>query len=179
MEARDSLQDVGRGIAQLHMRLGKSIEAVERNAATAAAVPVAAAASTSDNRWRDALLDLVDALDTALERRSTVVRPKRSLWPWRRAFIDPSADAWRGLALAAARAHEALAAQGITPMAEVGAFDATQQRAIDTVAALPDEEIDVVVHTHRRGWLRQRGGAREVLRAAHVTVRTRATENQR
>lgn len=169
MEARDSLQDVGRGIAQLHMRLGKLIETVERSATTAAPAP----AATGDNRWRDALLDLVDALDTALERRRAAAQPARSRWFWRRPSVDPSRDVWQGLALAAARAHEALAAQGITPMAEVGAFDATQQRAIDTVAALPGEEVDVIVRTHRRGWLRQRGGAREVLRTAHVTVRTR------
>jgi len=172
MEARDSLQDVGRGIAQLHMRLGKLIESVERGAAVA---PVATAAP-ADNRWRDVLLDLVDALDTALERRHPAPLPGRSRWFRARPAPDPSADVWQGLALAAARAHEALAAQGITPMAEDGTFDANQQRAIDTVAALPGEEADVVVHTHRRGWLRQRGGAREVLRAAHVTVRTRTTE---
>jgi hypothetical protein len=183
MEARDSMQDVGRGIAQLHMRLGKLIELVERNAAAPSAPPTAAPAA--DNRWRDALLDLVDALDAALERRRAVQAPAKSRWThWRhwghwfgtRPPQDPLADVWQGVALAAARTHEMLAAQGITPMAEMGPFDAREQRAIDTVPALPGEESDVVVQTHRRGWLRQRGGAREVLRAAHVTVRTRAAE---
>lgn len=183
MEARDSMQDVGRGIAQLHMRLGKLIELVERGAAApsvASAPPTVAPAA--DNRWRDALLDLVDALDAALERRRVAQAPAPERWGrWGRWFgtrspQDPLADVWQGVALAAARTHELLAAQGIAPMAELGAFDATLQRAIDTVAALPGEEVDVVVRTHRRGWLRQRGGAREVLRAAHVTVRTRTSE---
>jgi len=172
MDARDSLQDVGRGIAQLHMKLGKLLETVERSAAAPSAAPTPAA----DNRWRDALLDLVDGLDMALARHRSAVQPARSSWFRRRPRPEPLADVWQGLALAAARAHETLAAQGITPMAEVGAFDATLQRAIDTVPALPGEEADVVVCTHRRGWLRQRGGAREVLRPAHVTVRTHATE---
>lgn len=181
MDERDALQDVGRGIAQLHLRLGKLSESVERIGA--APNPT----SGGGPRALEALLDLVDALDEALaaaqERRAAAPggAPKPRLLA--RLFgAVPAApadeDLWRGLALAAARAHEVLTAEGVAPIPTTGAFDPAVQRAVEREAlpangddASAIRDADVVVRTHRRGWVLQRGGSRQVLRTALVTVR--------
>jgi len=188
MEARDGLQDLGRGIAQIHMRVGRLIELVEQRETG----PAPRAAPADSGRSRDALLDLLDALDAALARRA-IVEPAATTPAVQGSFLRrllgapaapvaaPAADEdlWRGLALASARAHEALAAEGFAPIPESGPYDATCQRVVESIPARPGEAIDVVVRTHRRGWARLRNGAREVVRVAHVSVRTEAPTGTR
>jgi molecular chaperone GrpE (heat shock protein) len=103
----------------------------------------------SDPALLHAHLDLLDAVGDAV----------RALGP------HAAAD---GLALATARAEDALARAGLTPIApDLGErFDPETMRAVGDV---PPADAHVVARTHRRGWARA-GDAPLTLRPAWVTV---------
>ena len=153
--SEDPLRELGRGVAQLHLKLSRIQERLDT--APAPARPDAHAAEL------DTLLDLVDAVESALERRP----PARA---WFRRSGAASDDLWRGLAVAVAEARERLQRAGIEPTPVEGSFDPALHRAIEIVPARAGSAEGTLATTHRRGWLRRRGAEHDVLRTAQVSV---------
>jgi len=153
MRSDDPLQELGRGVSQLHLKLSRIQERLD-----ALRPPAPAPAGELD-----ALLDLVDAVEGALERRPA----SRRGW-FRR---SPSADdLWRGLAIAAAQVRERLRSSGIEPAPVEGAFDPRLHHVVEVVPVQADRAAGALAATHRRGWLRRRGAEVDVLRTAQVSV---------
>ena len=153
MPSDDPLQELGRGVSQLHLKLSRIQERLD-------ALRVAAAPQDGE---LDALLDLVDAVESALERR-----PRGARGWFRRA--PSSDDLWRGLAIAAAEARERLRRSGIEPAPVEGPFDPRLHRVVEVVPVRADRAAGALAATHRRGWLRRRGAELDVLRTAQVSV---------
>jgi molecular chaperone GrpE (heat shock protein) len=153
----DTLQDLGRGIARLHMKLSRIQEQLE--AAPAGSLPA------SSDAELDTLFDLLEAVESALERRA----PERR-WFGRFRRSRKGEDLWRGLAVAVAEARERLQRAGIEPAPVEGPFDPALHRAIEVVPASAEHAEGTLAATHRRGWLRRKGRERVVLREAHVSV---------
>jgi molecular chaperone GrpE (heat shock protein) len=154
----DLLQDLGRGIARLHLKLSRIQELLE-------AAPAAAPAASSGAEL-EALFDLIEAIESALARRQS----ERSERRWFRRPSKTGDDLWRGLAIAVAEARERLQRAGIEPTPVDGPFDPTLHRAIEVVPASAERAEGTLAATHRRGWLRRQGRERVVLREAHVSV---------
>jgi molecular chaperone GrpE (heat shock protein) len=150
MSADDALRELGRGIARLHLKLAGIQERL------------AAAPTPPREAEFDALFDLIEAVESAIER----LAPRRGRF-WRR---DPDGALWRGLAVAAAEAREHLQRAGIEQAPLEGRFDPLLHRAIEVVPASPTRAEGTLAATHRRGWLRRQGSERVVLRTAQVSV---------
>jgi molecular chaperone GrpE (heat shock protein) len=156
MPSDDMHRELGRSMAQVHLKLSRILDRVE-------AIPSPAEGAPAE---LDALLDLIDAVDAALERRPRA----RNGRGWFRRPESGSADVWRGLAVAVAQARERLLRAGIEPAPVDGPFDPTLHQAIEVVPAGPTGVEGTLAATHRRGWLKRRGSERAVLRTAHVSV---------
>ena len=155
MPSDDPLHELGRSVAQLHIKLSRIQERLDT-------APVPAPSGSPDGEL-DTLLDLVDAIESALERRVQA----RGWFRRPRASAD---DLWCGLAVAVAQARERLQRSGIEPAPVEGPFDPALHRAIEVVPVRAGRAEGTLAATHRRGWLRRRGAEREVLRTAQVSV---------
>lgn len=155
MPPDDPLQELGRGVSRLHLKL---TQIQERLDAPQPAPPVAQADGELDT-----LFDLIEAIESALEHRA----PRRRWFRWRDEAAD---DLWRGLAVAAAAARERLQRAGIEQSPVSGAFDPLLHRAVEVVPVAAGRSEGTLAATHRRGWLRRRGTERVVLRTAQVSV---------
>jgi len=149
-----TLHDIGRGVARLHLKLSQLQERLDS---------VAPAAPATEEPGLDVLLDLIDAVESALERRAG----ERGWFRRKRSAND---DVWRGLAIAVAEAREQLGRAGIEPAPVDGPFDPALHRAVDVVPVRAGEAEGSLAVTHRRGWLRKRGNEHVVLRTAQVSV---------
>lgn len=163
MAADDPLRELGRAVAQVHLKLARIEEKLD-------AAPSPARSATHDADL-DTLLDLVDAVESALERRPARQGARRGSRGWfRRAGSAEGDDLWRGLAVAVSEVRERLQRAGIEPAPLEGAFDPRLHRAIEIVPVRAGGIAGTLAATHRRGWLRRRGAEREVLRTAQVSV---------
>lgn len=151
-----AVQELGRGIARLHLKLSRIQERLD-----SASVPAPEPASAEAEL--DALFDLVEAVEAAIHRR-------RPVHGWLRPLRGKDEDLWRGLAVAAAEARERLRRAGIEPVPVEGPFDPLLHRAIEVVPVSGTRGEGTLAATHRLGWLRCRGGERVVLRTAQVSV---------
>lgn len=154
MPPDDPLQELGRSVAQLHLKLSRLQERLDTRAAPA---------PSSQPTELDALFDLIDAVESALERRPRARK-------WFRREGAPADDLWRGLAVAVAEARERLQRAGIEPTPVEGPFDPLLHRAIEVVPTRAGRGEGTLAETHRRGWLRRKGVERDVLRTAQVSV---------
>ena len=160
MPSDDTRQDLGRGIARLHLKLSRIQEQLD---AAAGRCPPAPGSPDSGSAELDALFDLIEAVESALERRV----PGRR---WFRRSRESGDDLWRGLAVAVAEARERLLRSGIEPAPVEGPFDPALHRAIEVVPASAEHAQGTLATTYRRGWLRRKGKDRVVLRTAQVSV---------
>lgn len=163
MPSDDPLQEIGRGVARIHMKLTRIQEALERPPER----PTDPPREDGSSGHLDALLDLVDAVESALARRAQEAGGARGWFRRGRARGD---DLWRGLAVAVGEARDRLARQGIEPAPEQGAFDPSVHQAVEVVTNGAGREEGTLAATHRRGWLRREGAERVVLRTAQVSV---------
>ena len=186
MPSTEDVRDLGKSIAQLHMKLGsveKGLEARLEELAGATSTSRPAPARTSGGAELDTLLDLLDALDGALARRDRSPAPdppRRGLFGRRpKPSAAPASEQtlWQGLDVASAAAHDRLGRVGIETVPVTGPLDARLHKVVETVeadlggAAGGEPTIE---KTLRRGWIRRGGTAPEVLRTAQVIARTRA-----
>jgi molecular chaperone GrpE (heat shock protein) len=153
MPDNDPLHTLGRSVAQVHIKLSR----IEAKIAGGAGTPRPSGSELG------VLLDLLDAVESAIDRR-----PESRRWFRRpRALAD---DLWRGLAVAAAEAREQLHRSGIEPAPVEGAFDAALHCVVDVVPTRAGNAEGTLAATHRRGWVRRNGSERVVLRTAQVSV---------
>lgn len=160
----DQLASIGKGIVQINLRMNRVLELLERPAA-----------SDGDRGEREVLLDLLDALDRALDR----TEPRRG-W-WARLFARRQADDLglrSGIELARSRALARLRHLGIEAIDSSGSFDAELHEAIERLPAPEGARDGTIARTHRTGFVARDGGGRRVLRTAQVSVyaRERALE---
>ncbi len=179
MVPSDDVRELGKSLALLHMKLG-GVQATLQSLAPASA-PVGQELET--------LLDLLDAVDGALERRDAAADsaepppgpPAKRGWFGRRIAAeapghpapDPDRALWQGLAVASAAAHERLGRTGVEPIPTSGPLDSRLHRVIDTLSGGQNPEPSIH-RTARRGWTRRAAGATEVLRTAHVIAQRRS-----
>ena len=163
MNAEDPLRELGRGMTQLHVKVGRVLERLERS------VSAPAGADTGKDATLEPLLDLLEAAESTLQAAERSTASKRRWWQRR---PDPAVqeEAWLGLRLALEAAKDRMRAMGIEPTPQSGALDPELHRAI---AIVPNEEQSrggCVATTHRHGWWRRNGDRREVLRTAQISV---------
>lgn len=149
----DALQEVGRGISRLHMKIAAIQQRLDCGVSSGGSEPT----------QLETLFDLIEAIDSALERRRSVRG-----WFGRRSREE---DLWRGLAVAVAAARERLEREGIEAAPTDGEFDPELHRVIEVLPVSAGVERGTIAATHRRGWIRRQGGERVVLRTAQVSVR--------
>lgn len=159
-DASEQLAQLGKGLVQINLRLGRLGEAIEERRATPGEV---------DSRALDALLDLVDATGDALDRRGSTDRQPGLLARLRRS-PEREADLWRGIALAHAGALERLRGMGIEPISCEAELDPALHRVVEVRPAPTLGAAGRIAACHRRGWTRRRAGETLVLREAHVSV---------
>ncbi len=164
-------RDLGRSVAQLHLKLARLHETVESQAnqarQSAAAREGSASRRAAGGGETDALLDLLDAVDAALARRTAEPTGLRRLLG---AGRKSSEDLWLGVAVAAEEARERLRRTGIESVPEEGPFDPLVHHAIEIVPVRPGGTEGTLAATHRRGWLQRKGDGVTVLRTAQVGV---------
>lgn len=153
--AADPLASIGKGIAQVNLRLNRVLELLER--------PTPAMAGPEE---REILFELIDALERALERP-----PNRGWWV-RLLGGRPTADAGlqRGIEVARARALARMQHLGIELIDTTGSFDAELHEAIERLAPAPGIPDGTIARTHRSGFVARDGATRRVLRSAQVSV---------
>ena len=115
MPSNDPLRELGRSVAQLHIKLSRIDGKLVQGGSAAAR-----------EAELELLLDLVDAVESAIERRA----PARGWFRRARASAD---DLWRGLAIAVADARERLRNLGIEPAPVEGTFDSSVHHVIEVV----------------------------------------------
>lgn len=165
MTSDDRIADIGRGVAQLHTRLGRVLETLQDLPAGQAQAPA------GDDGALEALLDLMEATERALEAPRE--QPQRRRWFGRR---EPSSGAGqagaadRGLRIALDVAGEKLQHMGIEPTPDSGALDPELHRAIEVLPTDDPQLAGQIAETFRRGWRKRTGGGRQVVRTAQVSV---------
>lgn len=166
------MQQIGRGLVQINLRLTRVLEVVEKGGGP----------SASGDQALEALLDLLDAIERTFDAEYPA---PRAPW-WARLLGQPAPQARKlselealaGLKLARTDALARLQIQGIEPVPSAGAVDPRLHAVIDTRPApkASEDGSDLhgqIVETHRRGWMR-RGDPPTAIRPAHVTAYTRA-----
>jgi hypothetical protein len=151
----DPLASIGKGIVQVNLRLNRVLELLER--------PTAAAGGEE----REILLELLDALERALER------PAPRLGWWARLVGGAAvndAGLVRGIEVARARALARLQHLGITRIDTSGRFDAELHEALERTPVEPGVVEGTIARTHRTGFVMGAGAERRVLRSAQVSV---------
>ncbi len=160
MTSDDRIADIGRGVAQLHTRLGRVLETLQE-------LPTQGAqSSTGDSGALEALLDLMEANERALETPQPP--PQRRRWLRRRAQSLSAVD--RGLRIALDVAMEKLQRMDIEPTPGSGAFDPELHRVIEVVPTNDPQLAGQIAETLRRGWRLRASQGRKVLRTAQVRV---------
>ncbi len=171
MDSDDPIRELGRSVAQLHLKIARLHETVEGQVNQARRSSAAREASTSrsagDRGETDALLDLLDAVDAALARRAAAPTGLLRLFGRKR---EAAQDLWLGIAVAAEEARDRLKRSGIESVPEEGDFDPLVHHAIEVVPAGPGGAQGTLATTHRRGWLQRKGDGVTVLRTAQVGV---------
>lgn len=154
--AADPLASIGKGIAQVNLRLNRVLELLEHTTP-----------GTAAPEGREILFELIDALERALERPT----PKLGWWArllGRGARSD--AGLRRGIEVAHARALARMQHLGIEPIDTTGSFDAELHEAIERLATVPGAADGAIARTHRTGFFVRDGATRRVLRSAQVSV---------
>lgn len=152
----EQLANIGKGIVQINLRMSRVLELLERPAA-----------DSGDPAEREALLDLLDALERAL----AAPRPRTGLWSWLWGRDQGTSDALRrGIELALARAREQLRRLGIEVIDTTGSFDASLHEALERLPTPAGVAAGTIVRTHRTGFVVVGGAGRRVLRFAQVSV---------
>lgn len=197
MPSTDDVRELGKSIARLHMKLGAVETGLQASIDRLAGAPPptshearshlpardvpASGRSSHGGDDLDTLLDLLDAVDGALQRREQAPAPdlprRRRLFGRRtegtpRTSIDSTL--WQGLAVASAAAHDRLARAGVEIVPVTGPLDARLHRVVETVDADPDQRPSsepTIERTLRRGWFRRGGERPEVVRTAQVVAR--------
>jgi molecular chaperone GrpE (heat shock protein) len=157
----DQLASIGKGIVQINLRMNRVLELLER--------PTASDGGDRGGE-REVLLDLLDALDRALDRAEP-----RSGW-WARLFARRPADDLglrSGIELARSRALARLRHLGIEAIDSSGSFDAELHEAIERLPVPEGARDGAIARTHRTGFVARDGGGRRVLRTAQVSVYAR------
>ena len=148
-DSSTELRRLGRGIAQLNLRMKQILERTP-------------AAPTGSREELEILFDLVDAVENTL---AAPVAVQRGWWPW--SGTVPTVDL-TGLKLARDHSMERLRQLGIEGVAEHGPVDPSVHRVVLVVSPTSTHPAQTVQRTHRRGWVRV--DPHQVLRFAHVTA---------
>ena len=150
------LTQIGKGVVQINLRLGKVLAAVE------------AGPGSDRPDALEPLFDLIDAIDRAVEAMD-VPAPAPPWWARWLPTPAPTSGTLDGLRLARQRAIDQLRSLGVESAPLQGPCDPRLHEVIDTVPATGSTPPDTVHRTHRRGWT-LRGEPPVLLRTAHVTA---------
>lgn len=164
------VQNLGRGLVQVNLRLTRLLEVVEGGSSQRSA----------SEPHTEVLLDLLEAIDRTLE--ATLPTQPARWWhvflprderPGQRVHKLSDLEALSGLKLARADALARLRTAGIEPIPSTGPIDPRLHAIVET-SACAEEQHGTIAVTHRRGWMR-RGDPPVVVRHAHVTAYARST----
>lgn len=169
-EIQSQLGQLGRGMVQVNLKLGRILDAVQSDGGSGG----------GEEPALEALFDLLEAVSLALEQAEGGPRPEpflRRLFGRSRATGAPGDTGaagdeavWRGLAIAREEALDRLRRRGIAAAPTEGRFDPDVHRVVERLPVPDPARHGTLARTYRRGWVQQEGGGRRVLRAAHVGV---------
>lgn len=154
-DIQGQIQQLGRGLVQVNLRLNRVLELLEAERAPA-----------GGGDLRDVLLDLVDALTLAT---TLPARRRRGAFAW---LLPPapSGELEAGVRMARERALARLSDQGLLPVPAEGAFDAALHQVVDRRPTADPARHHTIATVHRPGWMEERAGERRVIRPALVSV---------
>ena len=153
-DLQQQLRQIGKGLQQLHIKLGRLTETVEARAVVSGGSGGAVGASGGDEVLLGCLFDLIDGVEMALGGAA------------------PGNPHWNGLRICRDQALARLADMGVTPAPVVGAHDPTLHQVIEVQEAPSPSLHGQIARTFRKGWLRRLATSQnpQLVRTAHVSV---------